>query len=349
MSLKNLSAKDKIHNYFINFLRKKRFKKIYKKFENSLNLNSSFAVAVSGGPDSMALVFLSKLYAIKNGLNPKFYIVNHNLRKNSTSEADLVQKVLRKFFINAKVLNWVGKKPNSNIQSISRDKRFKLLFKECKNYKISNILLGHHIDDLYENFFIRILRGSGLKGLISLGKKTTINNLNVLRPLLDISKNELEFISTNTFNFFVKDPSNYNDKFQRIKIRKLIQVLQDNGLDKKKFLLTIRNLKYSDDVINFYKKQNINENSFFSVKKKQLIINEVFFQQPHEIIFRSFSELIKAVGKRYYQVRGKKLDKVILGIKSKNFLKVTLGGCIIEKVNQTVILTKESKQNVTNA
>ena len=349
MSLKNLSAKDKIHNYFINFLRKKRFKKIYKKFENSLNLNSSFAVAVSGGPDSMALVFLSKLYAIKNGLNPKFYIVNHNLRKNSTSEADLVQKVLRKFFINAKVLNWVGKKPTSNLQSISRDKRFKLLFKECKNYKISNILLGHHIDDLYENFFIRILRGSGLKGLISLGKKTTINNLNILRPLLDISKNELEFISTNTFNFFVKDPSNYNDKFQRIKIRKLIQVLQDNGLDKKKFLLTIRNLKYSDDVINFYKKQNINENSFFSVKKNQLIINEDFFQQPHEIIFRSFSELIKAVGKRYYQVRGKKLDKVILGIKSKNFLKVTLGGCIIEKVNQTVILTKESKQNVTNA
>ena len=55
------------------------------------------------------------------------------------------------------------------------------------------------------------------------------------------------------------------------------------------------------------------------------------------------------VGKKYYKVRGKKLDKVILGIKSNNFLKVTLGGCIIEKVNQTVILTKESKQNVTNA
>tara|TARA_A100000164_G_scaffold107753_1_gene94950 strand:+ start:1172 stop:2221 length:1050 start_codon:yes stop_codon:yes gene_type:complete len=349
MNLKNLSAKDKIHNYFINFIKKKRFKKIYKKFENSLNLDSSFAVAVSGGPDSMALVFLSKVYSIKNGLNPKFYIVNHNLRKNSTSEANLVQKVLRKFYINAKVLNWVGKKPTSNLQSISRDKRFKLLFKECKNYKISNILLGHHIDDLYENFFIRILRGSGLKGLISLGKKTTIDNINILRPLLDISKSELEFISTNTFNFFVKDPSNYNEKFQRIKIRKLIHVLQNNGLDKKKFLLTIRNLKYSDDVINFYKKQNINENSFFSVKKKKLIINEAFFQQPHEIIFRSFSELIKMVGKKYYKVRGKKLDKVILGIKSNNFLKVTLGGCIIEKVNQTVILTKESKQNVTNA
>ena len=343
MSLKNLSAKNKIHNCFINFQKKKRFKKIYKKFEKSLNLDSSFAVAVSGGPDSMALAFLSKVYAIKNGLNPKFYIVNHNLRKNSAKEANLVQKVLRKFFINAKVLNWVGKKPTSNLQSISRDKRFKLLFKECKSYNISNILLGHHVDDLYENFFIRILRGSGLKGLISLGKKTTVDNINILRPLLDISKNELEFISINTFNFFVKDPSNYNDKFQRIKIRKLIHVLQNNGLDKKKFLLTIRNLKYSDYVINFYKKQNIDENSFFSVKKKKLVINEAFFQQPHEIIFRSLSELIKMVGKKYYEVRGKKLDKVILRIKSNNFLKVTLGGCIIEKVNQTVILTKESK------
>ena len=343
MSLKNLSVKNKIHNSFINIQKKKRFKRIYQKFENSLNLNSNFAVAVSGGSDSMALAFLSKIYALKNGLSPKFFIVNHNLRNDSFKEANLVKKVLKKYFINAKILNWVGKKPDSNLQSISREKRHELLFKQCKKFKISNILLGHHIDDLYENFFIRILRGSGLKGLVSFGKKKTINKINVLRPLLDISKNDLEFISINTFNFFVKDPSNYNEKFLRVKIRNLISILQKNGLDKKKFLLTIRNLKYSDDVIKFYKEQNIIKNSFFSLKKKQLIINKTFFQQPHEIIFRSFSELIKILGNNYYEVRGKKLDMVIYGIKSNKLTKVTLGGCIIEKVNQSVVLTKELK------
>ena len=62
-------------------------------------------------------------------------------------------------------------KPKKNIQSIARDKRYELLINKAKKYKIKNILLGHHLDDLFENFFIRILRGSGLNGLISLDKK----------------------------------------------------------------------------------------------------------------------------------------------------------------------------------
>ena len=63
-------------------------------------------------------------------------------------------------------------KPKKNIQSIARDKRYELLINKAKKFKIKNILIGHHLDDLFENFFIRILRGSGLKGLISLGQET---------------------------------------------------------------------------------------------------------------------------------------------------------------------------------
>jgi tRNA(Ile)-lysidine synthase len=70
-------------------------------------------------------------------------------------------------------------------------------------------------------------------------------------------------------------------------------------------------------------------------------LNKNFFQQPYEIIFRAFSESIKLIGKRYYSVRGKKLDRIIDNIKNDKFLKVTLGGCIIKKVNQTVIISKE--------
>ena len=66
-----------------------------------------------------------------------------------------------------------GIKPKKNIQSIARDKRYKLLVNEAKKFKIKNILLGHHLDDLFENFFIRILRGSGLNGLVSIRSKNT--------------------------------------------------------------------------------------------------------------------------------------------------------------------------------
>ena len=97
-----------------------------------------------------------------------------NLRKESTIEAKKVKKILKKFYIDSKILTWRGKKPLKNIQSLARKKRYEILFHSCKKLKIKNILLGHHQDDLFENFFIRILRGSGLKGLISLNKKNVI-------------------------------------------------------------------------------------------------------------------------------------------------------------------------------
>ena len=296
---------------------------------------------MSGGADSLALAFLSKIYSIKNGLVAKFFIVNHKLRAESTKEARLVKQVLRKHSINSEILKWEGKKPKKNIQSLARAKRYELLFKKCNKFRIKNILLGHHIDDLFENFFIRILRGSGLKGLTSFDQKSKVGNINLHRPLLGQKKKDLIFISNDIFNFYIKDPSNNDKKFQRIRVRHLISELQRNGLDKKKLNNTIKNLKYSDNVVNHYVRENFKKNTFFLIEKNRILLNQEFFNQPYEIIFRSFSDSIKIIGKKYYSVRGKKLDKIIEKIPKNKQFKVTLGGCIIEKVNQTVIISKE--------
>ena len=156
MSLKNLSAKIKIPNLLKKKLSNKRVKQIYKKFEKSLNINENFVVAVSGGPDSLALSFLAYIYSIKKKLKSKFLIVDHKLRPESTNEANKVKQVLKKNFIESKILTWEGKKPSKNIQSNARKKRYEMLFSECDKFRIVNILLGHHQDDLFENFFIRI-------------------------------------------------------------------------------------------------------------------------------------------------------------------------------------------------
>ncbi len=341
MSLKNLSVKIKIPKLLEDKLKNKRVNHIYKKFEKSLKINQNFAVAVSGGSDSMALAFLSKIYSIKNNLNCKFLIIDHRLRLESSKEAQLVKKTLKQFLIQSEILIWKGKKPLKNIQSKSRIKRYELIFENCDRNGIKNILLGHHKDDLFENFFIRLLRGSGLKGLVSLDIKNRIGNKCLLRPLLNQKKDDLIFLSNYVFNFYVKDPSNEDIKFQRIRVRKLLNELQIDGLDKKKFTKTINNLKCSNDAINFYVKENIEKNTFFSTKKKQLILNESFFNQPNEIIFRSFSDSIRLISKNYYSTRGKKLDRIIKDIADKHSFKSTLGGCIIEKINHTVIITKE--------
>jgi len=341
MSPKNLNATIKIPKLLKKKLNNLRVNEIYNNFEKSLKIKESFAVAVSGGPDSLALAFLAKVYSEKNKILSKFLIIDHRLRPESTKEAKLVKNTLKKYSINAEILTWRGKKPRKNIQSYARNKRYDLLINKCRKLKINNILLGHHQDDLLENFFIRIFRGSGLKGLVSLETENKVSNLNFLRPLLYQKKEDLVFVSNKIFDFYVKDPSNEDEKFLRIKIRKLIKDFEKSDIDKSKFILTIKNLKYSNNVVDFYIKKNLNENCFFSKKENKIILNNNFFNQPHEIVFRSFSDILKIIGKKYYAVRGKKLDNVINKIKNNALFKETLGNCIIEKVNQTVIITKE--------
>ena len=340
MSLKNLNA-TKIPKNLSLKLSNKKIKRLFNTFEKNIKIKQAFIVAVSGGPDSLALAFFTKVYSIKYNLRCRYFIVDHKLRKESTKEAKKVKKILSNFDIKAEILTWNGKKPSKNIQSLARKKRYDLLFSKCKKLKISNLIIGHHLDDLFENFFIRILRGSGLKGIISLDKKTKNDNKFLLRPLLDQKKEDLIFISDKIFNFYVQDPSNNDEKYQRIRIRKLIANLQKDGLDKEKFYKTILNFKNSNDVINFYIVENLKKNTFFFKQKNKLILNQNFFQQPYEVIFRSLSDTLKLIGKKYYPVRGKKLDLVIKRIQYDKIFKATLGGCIIEKVNQTVIITKE--------
>ena len=341
MSQKNLNVSSKTHKFLLDKLKDKQTFQIYQKFNKYIDLKEDFIVAVSGGADSLALTFLSKIYAIKNSLNVKFIIVDHKLRKNSTIEAKMVKKKLKKLFINAEILTWYGKKPRKNLQSIARDKRYELLIKRAKKNKIKNILLGHHLDDLFENFFIRILRGSGLQGLISFDKKTKNREINLVRPLLVFNKNDLIYVSKHVFGSYVNDPSNENEKFKRIKIRNFLKQLESEGMDKNKFLLTIKNLKFSNESISFYTKKNLEENISFLKKENIIILKDFFFNQSQEVIFRSFSTIIKIVGKKYYPARGKKIQNIIHLINSKPAVKVTLGGCIIKKVNQTVIISKE--------
>ena len=172
MSPKNLNVSNKTHKFLLNQLKDKQTSKIYKKFEKNFKLKEDFIVAVSGGPDSLALCFLSKIYSIKKNLKVKYFHVDHKLRDNSTNEAKFVKSLLKKLHTNLEILTWVGKKPKSNIQSVARDKRYALMINKAKKLKINNILLGHHKDDLFENFFIRILRGSGLNGITSFDQKS---------------------------------------------------------------------------------------------------------------------------------------------------------------------------------
>ena len=164
--------------------------KILLNFKKKLNKfkKDSFVVAVSGGPDSLALVALTKACDYENNIKFKYVLINHNIRKNSSSEALAVKKMLKQHEIKLEVLeNKID--INKNIQSFARSIRYDLLINYCKKKNIKSILTAHNLEDQVETFFIRLSRGSGLTGLSAMQKVTNLDkNIKLYRPLLDIKK-----------------------------------------------------------------------------------------------------------------------------------------------------------------
>ena len=348
MKRKSLSVKKKTLNFYLTKLKDPKVQKIYKVFSNNLTSldvsNKKIMVGVSGGADSLSVLFFSQCYALKNKAKLYPVIIDHKLRKESSIEAkNLKYKLKKNFKINCKILSKKNNKIDKNVQSYARDLRYDLFFKECVKYNIKYLLLGHHKDDLIENFFIRFLRGSGLKGLVSFEKKVNnYNGINIIRPFLSTSKKELININKKTFGFFIDDPSNKNDKFLRSRIRKMIRNLEEEGLNFNKLYRTIKNLSKSDEVIQFFVEKNVVENSKYFEKDEKIILNSSFFSNPDEIILRSFSQLILLLSKKKNYPRGKKVISVIDSLKFfKKNVKLTLSGCIIEKINDSVIIYPE--------
>ena len=348
MKKKSLAAKKTIHSSLLYYLKNSRVKKIFVSFENYLekftNKKTKIGVAISGGPDSLALAYLAKCHSIIKKKKIQFFLVDHGLRKNSSKEAISVRLFLRKFDIKCKILKWKGKKPISNLQSLARKKRYELIYKECLKSNIGTVCTGHHQEDMYETFFSRLLRGSGTEGLSSFSqieKNFYYKNkkIKLIRPLLNLIKKDLIYISNRVFSTYIKDPSNEMEKFQRARIRKLIFHLVNEGLDFKKLNLTINNLASSNKSINTIVDYNINKNVIF-VQKKYLI-NSEFFLMPEEVILRSLSILLKNISKKNYPPRGKKLIHLIRDIKKNQYIKATLGGTIIEKIRNSVTVLKE--------
>ena len=343
MKRKSLNVQKIIPNYLNDLLIQNSLKHIFNKFEKKLDINQSYLVAVSGGSDSLALAFLSKCFEKKYDVRFNYCIVDHQLRPESSKEAKEVCRILKKRKINCKILKWKGFKPSSNVQAIARINRYSLLEKECTRTKSQNILLGHQRDDVNENFFIRMTRGSGLKGLVSLDENLENNKINYIRPLLDYNKNDLEKLTLKVFKIFIKDPSNLDENYKRIRVRKILKALKNEGLNNNKLMLTIKNLKDANNALDYYAKKNIEDNLSFKINKKKATLNKFFFSQPNEVILRSLNLVIQKIGQKYYPPRGKSTIFLINQLKkSKKFKKMTLGGCLFKKINETIIISKES-------
>jgi tRNA(Ile)-lysidine synthase len=338
MSKKNSSVN--LKNGFKDF---KDLSVIFKNFQKKLNhLNKkSYTIAVSGGPDSLALVALTKAYSYIKKIKFHYVLVDHNIRKNSAQEAKQVKNLLKKNKINLKIiLN--KKKIASNIQSQARNTRYSILSNYCKKNKIITLLTAHNLEDQVETFFIRLSRGSGLKGLSAMNTLSKIENKIILyRPLLDIKKKFLIKISKLTFGRYFKDPSNKNLKYLRTKIRNLKKPLKNSGIEYEQIIKSINNLAISKATLDGYFK-NIFKDMIKKSGKEVLLNFNKFKKHNKELKIALINESIKRLKKNYYNPRSKKVVNLIKNIGKRNFKKTTLGGCIfiLEKDNLCLKIEK---------
>tara|TARA_B100001057_G_scaffold435082_1_gene465173 strand:- start:503 stop:1522 length:1020 start_codon:yes stop_codon:yes gene_type:complete len=312
------------------------FKRNFKKF----NKNRKFLVAVSGGPDSLALAAFCKAFSNENDIKFFFILVDHGIRKNSKTEALKVKKLLKKHKINLTILkNKV--KIIKNIQSNARKARYNLMSIYCKRNGISKILTAHHSNDQIETFLIRLARGSGVQGLSSMKTVSKLeSNIYIIRPLLDFKKSQLEKLSKRVFGKYFTDPSNQNLKFLRVKVRKLITSLERSGIHQNQIIKSIKNLRSSGDILNKYIKKNYDLN--VTKKGKYFVINLLnLFKEPEEIQYKVISNVIQKCSKSYYPPRAEKVTYLINQVKLKKRTKFTLGKCVLEVKKGALKISKE--------
>lgn len=205
---------------------------------------SKVAVGISGGSDSLGLALLLAKYC------PNFDItlltVDHSLRAESADEAKLVQQWAQIYNLEHHTLVWQDHPSNGNLMENARSARYRLLQDFCTSSHISYLFLGHTLDDQVETFFINLERGSGLDGLSAMDEFTTKGKLNLCRPLINHHREEIRAFLKSINQKWIDDPSNENDKFLRVKIRKLFK---DDQLFFSRINLAISNLKRARDFV----------------------------------------------------------------------------------------------------
>ncbi|MGP9810062.1 tRNA lysidine(34) synthetase TilS [Rhodopseudomonas sp. NSM] len=193
----------------------------------------AIVLAVSGGPDSLALMWLAARWrkALKRG--PALFVVtiDHGLRPEAAREARSVKEFARTLDLPHRSLRWTGDKPATGLPAAARAARYRLLAKAAKAVGAAHIMTAHTRDDQAETVLMRLSRGSGIAGLAAMARETRREGAVLIRPLLDVSKRQLIATLTKAKIDFATDPGNIDPRFTRPRLRELMPLLAAEGCD----------------------------------------------------------------------------------------------------------------------
>ncbi len=318
---------------------------LYEKFEYNINNLignfglSKIAVAVSGGSDSVALLYLANIWAEKNNIELSVISVDHNLREQSKQETHYIQNISNNLNRKHYSLYFDHQNNFSNLQERAREGRYDLMTNLCLKLDILVLLTAHHADDYIENFCLRLERNSGIFGLSS-SNINWYNNIQIIRPLYNIPKSELvEYLVSHNIKWF-EDESNSSDKYRRNVIRQKLA----KGEDYIKADIILQQLEINDLLDNKFKPELI------SAIAEAVKIFEYGFAFLDLVKFDKFSNEVKVqiinflliiISGQSRAARFYSVEPILKLITQDVNFKNTLHGCVINRIQNELLIYRE--------
>ncbi len=292
-----------------------------------LDPGSRLAVAVSGGPDSLALLLLTAEWAKGAGRDIAVLTVDHQLRPEAADEARFVGTIAGRLGVPHHTLVWDGDKSVPGISAAAREARYSLLLDWCRAHDHGDLLVGHHLDDQAETFLMRLARGSGVDGLAAMVPVRERGGVRILRPLLDFPRTRLARTVQEAGIEPVDDPSNRDEHYERVRVRGLFGQL---GIEASDLAATARRMARARAALERQTREFLDHYSTLRPEGVAFLDVPALARIPEEIGLRALSTLVRTVSGARYPGRLDSLerfyDMTIHGYPGPG---ATLGGCQI--------------------
>jgi len=308
----------------------------------------SIAVAVSGGPDSMALMLMLVAWRAIIGKNaPELYVlsVDHGLRSESADEVELVARISRQYGLAHKSFSWEGTKSTGNISSKSREARYDLMCNWCADQQISHLLVAHSLDDQAETVLLRLARGSGVDGLSAMAPSRAWNSTIIYRPLLGVTRHRLVQLLDSVHCPYASDPSNHNPKYNRVLFRQALKILAPLGITSQGLVDTANRQAQAREALDVMTLQAIARSVCVYDAGYCVIDPQQLEPYPYEIKRRLLGRLLRAVAGHPYVPPHSSLDKLLSWVLAATTSRRTLGGCVLMLRQRKIWVMREAGRN----
>ncbi|MGC1178508.1 MAG: tRNA lysidine(34) synthetase TilS [Methyloceanibacter sp.] len=304
------------------------------------------ALAVSGGPDSLAALHLLARWRVEGGakLDVTVLTVDHGLRLSSREEALMVARMAASLGLSHAILTWShAEGEKGGVQARAREARYDLMAAYCHAHDIPALVTAHHLDDQAETFLMRLKRGSGLDGLAAIPEVSSLAGIAVLRPLLDVPKARLAATLTEAGIGWAEDPSNVDPRFERARLRASCDALAQLGLTSEALARSALRLRRARVALDAAASDFLGAHGDMSEAGYCLLGRAALAAAPTEIALRALARAVTAVGGRPAPLRLAKLEVLLAALQENPGKTHTLGGCRLQPIGDRLGVFRETR------